>query len=94
MLEEKLSAAGRSPQSGSRHGHDTRAESTCPVTDGSKWRLYVRTAVSYTRIRTCERFFISAPNAHFPIDPHTLLRFVHWLPRTVRYPILRATAWG
>lgn len=42
-------------------------------------------------LRTCRRVFISTPNAYFPIDPHTLLPFVHWLPRSVRHPILRAT---
>lgn len=45
-------------------------------------------------LRTCRRVFISTPNAHFPIDPHTLLPFVHWLPRNVRHPILRATGNG
>lgn len=45
-------------------------------------------------LRTCRRVFISTPNAHFPIDPHTLLPFVHWLPRGLRHPILRATGNG
>jgi SAM-dependent methyltransferase len=45
-------------------------------------------------LRTCRRVFVSTPNAHFPIDPHTLLPFVHWLPRSVRHPILRATGNG
>jgi SAM-dependent methyltransferase len=42
-------------------------------------------------LRTCRLVFISTPNAWFPIDPHTLLPFVHWLPRRIRHPILRAT---
>ena len=42
-------------------------------------------------LRSCRRVFISTPDAHFPIDPHTLLPFVHWLPRRLRHPILRAT---
>jgi SAM-dependent methyltransferase len=45
-------------------------------------------------LRTCKRVFISTPNAHFPVDPHTLLPFVHWLPRRIRHPILRATGNG
>jgi hypothetical protein len=45
-------------------------------------------------LRTCRRVFISTPNARFPVDPHTLLPFVHWLPRGVRHPILRATGNG
>jgi SAM-dependent methyltransferase len=40
-------------------------------------------------VRTCRRAFIATPNARFPIDPHTLLPFVHWLPRTIRHPLLR-----
>jgi len=32
-------------------------------------------------VRTCRRAFICTPNRGFPIDPHTLLPFVHWLPR-------------
>jgi hypothetical protein len=42
-------------------------------------------------VRTCRRVFISTPNAGFPVDPHTLLPFVHWLPVRARYPLLRAT---
>ncbi len=42
-------------------------------------------------VRTCRRTMIATPNAVFPIDPHTLLPFVHWLPRRLRHPILRRT---
>jgi hypothetical protein len=42
-------------------------------------------------VRTCRRVMIATPNAAFPIDPHTLLPFVHWLPRRLRHPLLRAT---
>ena len=42
-------------------------------------------------VRTCKRVFIATPNAGFPVDPHTLLPFVHWLPRRLRHPILIAT---
>jgi hypothetical protein len=39
-------------------------------------------------LRTCRRVFIATPNAKFPVDPHTLLPFVHWLPRRVRHAVL------
>jgi Methyltransferase domain len=39
-------------------------------------------------VRTCRRVFISTPNAAFPVDPHTLLPFVHWLPRKYRDRVL------
>jgi SAM-dependent methyltransferase len=45
-------------------------------------------------VRTCGRIFLCTPNRWFPIDPHTLLPFVHWLPRGLRYPLLRATGNG
>jgi methyltransferase family protein len=45
-------------------------------------------------VRTCRFVYVSTPNAWFPIDPHTLLPFVHWLPRPLRHPILRASGNG
>ncbi|MBA3778617.1 MAG: hypothetical protein H0X16_04860 [Chloroflexi bacterium] len=33
--------------------------------------------------------FIATRNARFPIDPHTLLPFIHWLSPKLRYPLLR-----
>ncbi len=42
-------------------------------------------------LRTCRRVFIATPNGSFPVDPHTLLPFVHWLPRRLRHPVLRKT---
>jgi hypothetical protein len=42
-------------------------------------------------VRTCRRVFVCTPNSGFPIDPHTLLPFVHWLPRRWWYAILRWT---
>ncbi len=35
-------------------------------------------------VRTCRQVFVATPSAAFPIDPHTLLPFVHWLPRRLR----------
>jgi hypothetical protein len=42
-------------------------------------------------LRTCRRIFVATPNGSFPLDPHTLLPFVHWLPRRLRHPLLRLT---
>ncbi len=44
--------------------------------------------------RTCKRVYLCTPNRGFPVDPHTLLPFVHWLPRSLRDPLLRATGNG
>ena len=40
-------------------------------------------------LRVCRRVFLSTPNRNFPIDPHTLLPFAHWLPRPRWEAILR-----
>jgi hypothetical protein len=45
-------------------------------------------------VRTCHRVFMATPNAHFPIDPHTLLPFIHWLRPGLRYPLLRLLGQG
>jgi len=45
-------------------------------------------------IRTCRRVFIATPNARFPVDPHTLLPFAHWLPTLMWHRVLRATGHG
>lgn len=44
--------------------------------------------------RTCNRVFLCTPNRLFPVDPHTLLPFAHWLPRRVWNVVLRSTGNG
>lgn len=39
--------------------------------------------------RVGRRVFITTPNRLFPIDPHTLLPLVHWLPERARERLLR-----
>jgi ubiquinone/menaquinone biosynthesis C-methylase UbiE len=38
--------------------------------------------------------FLTTPNRWFPIEFHSVLPFVHWLPRSVFWRILRATGRG
>jgi Methyltransferase domain len=41
--------------------------------------------------RVARRVFLTTPNRLFPLDPHTLLPFVHWLPQGgLRERLLRA----
>ena len=41
--------------------------------------------------RVAGKVFVTTPNRWFPVDPHTLLPFVHWLPRArARDRLLRA----
>ena len=39
--------------------------------------------------RTCRRMLITTPNRSFPVDPHTLYPFLHWLPAAYRGPVYR-----
>jgi SAM-dependent methyltransferase len=46
--------------------------------------------------RVAPRVFMSTPNRRFPIEVHTLVPFVHWLPRNTRdrvFGALRRDAW-
>jgi Methyltransferase domain len=39
--------------------------------------------------RVAERVFVTTPNRWFPVEVHTLLPFVHWLPKGPRDSLLR-----
>ncbi len=43
--------------------------------------------------RVARRVFLTTPNRLFPLEVHTLLPFVHWLPRGPRERALRARGW-
>ena len=38
--------------------------------------------------RVARRVFVTTPNRHFPLEVHTLLPFVHWLPKGARERLL------
>jgi hypothetical protein len=38
--------------------------------------------------RVARRVFVTTPNRHFPLEVHTLLPFVHWLPKGPREKLL------
>lgn len=40
-------------------------------------------------LRVAKRFFITTPNRGFPMEFHTFLPFVHWLPQPAHQEILR-----
>jgi SAM-dependent methyltransferase len=47
--------------------------------------------------RVAPRVFVSTPNRRFPVEVHTLMPFVHWLPRDARdrvFATLRRDAWA
>jgi hypothetical protein len=40
-------------------------------------------------------YFVQTPHAYFPVEPHLLTPFIHYLPRNMRRRLLRhATVWG
>ncbi len=41
-------------------------------------------------LRVGRRVFITTPNRRFPVEVHTRLPLVHWLPDTVAHPLYRA----
>jgi 2-polyprenyl-3-methyl-5-hydroxy-6-metoxy-1,4-benzoquinol methylase len=46
--------------------------------------------------RVAPKVFVSTPNRRFPLEVHTLVPFLHWLPRTARdraFTALRRDAW-
>jgi hypothetical protein len=45
--------------------------------------------------RVGRRYFVETPNRRFPVEPHLLTPFVHWLPRRLELRLLRNfTVWG
>ncbi len=46
--------------------------------------------------RVAPKVFVSTPNRRFPLEVHTLVPFLHWLPRSARdraFTALRRDAW-
>ena len=44
--------------------------------------------------RVARRYYVQTPNRRFPIEPHLLTPFVHWLPRSWQRAIVRHfTVW-
>ena len=43
----------------------------------------------YELVRVGKKAFITTPNHWFPLEAHTLIPFVHWLPQTIKFWIYR-----
>jgi len=43
----------------------------------------------YELCRVGKRIFITTPNRWFPVDPHTLIPFAHWLPQKIKFWIYK-----
>ena len=45
--------------------------------------------------RVARTLYIQTPNKGFPIEPHLITPFIHWLPKSIRRHLLRNfTLWG
>ena len=45
--------------------------------------------------RVADAYYVQTPNRRFPIEPHYLTPFIHWLPKRLRRKLLRRfTVWG
>ena len=42
-------------------------------------------------LRVGRRLWIQTPNRSFPIEPHLLAPFIHWLPRSIQRPLVALT---
>jgi len=42
--------------------------------------------------RVGQRYFVQTPNYYFPVEPHFITPFIHWLPRSVGRKLLWLTA--
>ena len=43
-------------------------------------------------LRTCKRIYFTTPNRFFPIEVHTRIPLLHWLPKSVFDSILKVTS--
>jgi SAM-dependent methyltransferase len=45
--------------------------------------------------RLAPRYFVQTPDRHFPVEPHLVTPFIHWLPKSMQRPMIRNfTVWG
>jgi hypothetical protein len=57
------------------------------------WESQVQFAAEIRRV--ARRYFVQTPDPRFPVEPHLLTPFVHWLPRRWQPRLARrCTVWG
>ena len=53
-----------------------------------------RVQVAREMLRVGKRGFVQTPAREFPIEPHFVLPFIHWLPRVVGRYLVRISPWA
>jgi Methyltransferase domain len=55
--------------------------------------LAQRAALAREMQRVARAVFCQTPARSFPVEPHFLMPFVHWLPRALGYQLVRLSPW-
>jgi ubiquinone/menaquinone biosynthesis C-methylase UbiE len=53
-----------------------------------------RAQIALEMMRVGKRGFVQTPALEFPIEPHFVLPFIHWLPRAVGRYLVRLSPWA
>ncbi len=52
-----------------------------------------RVALCREMVRVGKRLFVQTPAFSFPIEPHFVMPFVHWLPKRIAFPFIYLSPW-
>jgi SAM-dependent methyltransferase len=68
------------------------AHSNSVIEHVGDWKRMVQFSREVTRV--AEHYFVQTPNYWFPIEPHAVTPFFHWMPKPMRVWLVRQTDLG